>query len=351
MIPHSFYMQRCIALAAIAAGYTAPNPMVGAVLVHNDRIIGEGYHQFYGQAHAEVNCIREAELNDSGLIRESSLYVSLEPCAHFGKTPPCADLIISKKIPKVYVGCRDPFEQVNGKGIEKLQAAGIHVTTGILEADCKQLNKRFFTFHTGKLPYIILKWAETADGKIAGNDGNRLLISNPISNRLVHKWRAEEASILVGTETASADNPSLTTRQWKGKNPVRLIIDIDLKLPHDLHIFDGSVPTIIFNTKKDAEEGLTRYVLVRRDQSLPRQMMEALFNLDIQSVLVEGGRKTLQSFIDENYWDEARIIRNNKLVVGNGLAAPMLTGAVLNAQYPLGSDTISFYARSSTKSS
>jgi diaminohydroxyphosphoribosylaminopyrimidine deaminase/5-amino-6-(5-phosphoribosylamino)uracil reductase len=344
-------MQRCIELAAMAAGSTAPNPMVGAVLVHNDRIIGEGYHQLYGQAHAEVHCIRQAELHNKALLKESSLYVSLEPCAHFGKTPPCADLIISKNIPKVYVGCRDPFAHVNGKGIEKLQSAGIDVTTGILEAACRELNRRFFTFHTSKRPYIILKWAETADGKIAGNDDRRLLISNPLSNRLVHKWRSEEAAILVGTNTALADNPSLTTRLWKGKNPLRLVIDMELKLPQHLQVFDNAVPTIVFNTKKEAEEGSTRYVMVRKNESLPGQIIQRLFVMNIQSVLIEGGSKTLQSFINENCWDEARIIRNNKLVIGSGVPAPNLATAVVTEQYQLGSDTIAVYARSSSTSS
>src|SRR5258706_4656586 len=246
-------MYRCLQLAAPGAGYVAPNPMVGAVLVHNGRIIGEGYHQHYGEAHAEVNCINQAAL--SGLIDtipESTLVVSLEPCTHFGKTPPCADLIIKHKIPKVVIGCRDPFGEVNGKGIEKLKAAGIEVEQGVLEKECIDLNKRFFVFHTQHRPYIILKWAETADGFIApslpaapsinlwrpmegrieeDSTSRRLLISNEYTDRVVHKWRSEEAAILVGTNTVENDNPELTTRLWPGNSPVRLVVDMNLRLP------------------------------------------------------------------------------------------------------------------------
>ena len=231
-------MHRCLELAQLAAGNTAPNPMVGSVLVHNDKIIGEGYHQVYGQAHAEVNCISSVKPEHQGLIPQSTIYVSLEPCAHFGKTPPCADLIIKHQIPKVVVGCRDPFVQVNGKGIEKLQAAGIEVTVGVLEKECKELNKRFFTFHTEHRPYIILKWAQTADLKIAAEDYGRVLISNAQSNRIVHKWRSEEMAILVGTNTALFDDPELNTRLWPGGHPIRLVVDMNLRLPSSLKLFN-----------------------------------------------------------------------------------------------------------------
>ncbi|MFI5128490.1 MAG: bifunctional diaminohydroxyphosphoribosylaminopyrimidine deaminase/5-amino-6-(5-phosphoribosylamino)uracil reductase RibD, partial [Chitinophagales bacterium] len=253
-------MYRCLELAKLGAGQVAPNPMVGAVLVHDDRIIGEGYHQKYGEAHAEVNCIGQAAL--SGLtdaISQSTLYVSLEPCSHFGKTPPCTDLIIKHKIPKVVIGCRDPFKEVNGKGIEKLIAAGIEVQQGVLEKECIDLNKRFLTFHTQHRPYIILKWAETADGFMAPpapqggireeSVRQRLLISNEYTNRLVHRWRSEEAAILVGTNTIENDDPELTTRLWPGHSPVRLIVDMNLRLPSSLKVFNGQEETIIFNTK------------------------------------------------------------------------------------------------------
>lgn len=240
-------MHRCLQLARLGAGAVAPNPMVGAVLVHEGRIIGEGYHRQYGCPHAEVDCLQSVLEGDKHLIPQSILYVSLEPCAHFGKTPPCADLIIGHKIPHVVVGCRDPFPAVNGKGIEKLQAAGTHVEAGVLEAACRKLNERFFTFHQQHRPYVVLKWAQTADGKMAKDGPERLLISNAMTNRLVHRWRSEEMAILVGTNTAWADNPSLTTRLWPGPNPVRLVVDLHLRLPKNLHLFDASAPTLVFN--------------------------------------------------------------------------------------------------------
>jgi diaminohydroxyphosphoribosylaminopyrimidine deaminase / 5-amino-6-(5-phosphoribosylamino)uracil reductase len=344
MVAHSFYMQRCLELAAKAAGYTAPNPMVGAVLVHNDRIIGEGYHQVYGAAHAEVNCIKQAEQYNSHLVAESKLYVSLEPCAHFGKTPPCADLVIEKKIKEVYIGCRDPFDQVNGKGIEKLKAAGVAVTVGVLEEACRSLNKSFFTFHERKRPYIILKWAESLDKRIAGTGDRRLFISNGLSNRLVHKWRAETAAILVGTNTAKLDDPALTTRLWKGKNPLRLVVDMNLRLPLSLQLFDQSVNTIVFNAMKEEEQGSIRWVMIDKAQALPLQILGFLYKNNIQSVLIEGGAKLLQSFIDGGCWDEARVITNNKLVVGNGVEAPGLRNASLQNELRLDTDSIRIFS-------
>ncbi len=282
-------MQRCIQLARSAAGYVAPNPMVGAVLVHENRIIGEGYHQQYGGPHAEVHCINSVKEADRHLIPQSTIYVSLEPCAHFGKTPPCADLIIEKKIPHVVIGCRDPFKQVDGKGVEKLQAAGIQVTMNVLEQECKTLNKRFITFHKEHRPYIVLKWAQTANGKIAGEaGGERLLISNEFTNRLVHKWRSEEAAILVGTNTALFDDPSLTTRLWKGANPLRLVVDMNLRLPSNLQLFNKQVRTIVFNSLKHEEQENLLYYQVTQDVNLVHQIVNALYQLKVQSVLVEG---------------------------------------------------------------
>jgi diaminohydroxyphosphoribosylaminopyrimidine deaminase/5-amino-6-(5-phosphoribosylamino)uracil reductase len=266
---HEKYMRRCIELAQNGAGYVAPNPMVGAVLVHEDRIIGEGFHQHYGGPHAEVNCINSVSEEDRNLITRSTLYVSLEPCAHQGKTPPCADLIIVNKISEVVIGCRDPFKEVNGKGIEKLKGAGVNVIYGVLESECQQLNKRFFTFYTQHRPYIILKWAETADRKIAANGTERLFISNEQTNRLVHKWRSEEASILVGTNTALLDDPELNTRYWNGPSPIRLIVDMGLSLPSSLKIFNGKQRTIIFNTVKHLDDGNNLYYQVTEDVNLP----------------------------------------------------------------------------------
>jgi diaminohydroxyphosphoribosylaminopyrimidine deaminase / 5-amino-6-(5-phosphoribosylamino)uracil reductase len=356
---HTLYMHRCLELARLGAGHVAPNPMVGAVLVYKDRIIGEGWHQQYGHAHAEVNCIASVKEEDRALIASSTMYVSLEPCAHYGKTPPCADLIIRHKIPHVVIGCRDPFSKVDGKGIEKLLAAGIKVETGILEAEAKELNKRFFTFHTLHRPYVILKWAQTADGFMARatndaihNNGNgkhdRLLISNEVTNRLVHRWRSEEASILVGTNTALQDNPALTNRLWDGPSPVRLVVDMDLRLPVALHLFDRSQRTIVFNTIKETEEDGLRYYRVTRDVSLVPQVMNALYQLQLQSVLVEGGAALLQSFIVEDCWDEARVIINKTLTIQNGLPAPVIHTNVTGTTQ-LVNDEIVFYKSNSLK--
>ncbi|MCS3800330.1 diaminohydroxyphosphoribosylaminopyrimidine deaminase/5-amino-6-(5-phosphoribosylamino)uracil reductase [Chitinophagaceae bacterium OAS944] len=342
-------MQRCIQLAESAAGYVAPNPMVGAVLVHENRIIGEGYHQQYGGPHAEVHCINSVKEADRHLIPQSTIYVSLEPCAHFGKTPPCADLIIEKKIPHVVIGCRDPFKQVDGKGVEKLQAAGIQVTMNVLEQECKTLNKRFITFHTEHRPYIVLKWAQTANAKIAGEaGGERLLISNEFTNRLVHKWRGEEAAILVGTNTALFDDPSLTTRLWKGANPMRLVVDMNLRLPSSLQLFNKQVKTIVFNgLKHDEQENLLHYQ-VTQDVKLVHQIANALYQLKVQSVLVEGGAQLLQSFIDEGLWDETRVITNNEQIVANGLPAPRMQSGRLLKQESLFSDTLQYFVNPQT---
>jgi diaminohydroxyphosphoribosylaminopyrimidine deaminase/5-amino-6-(5-phosphoribosylamino)uracil reductase len=340
-------MHRCFELALKGAGYTAPNPMVGAVLVHNDRIIGEGFHQQYGEAHAEVNCINSVSEEDKHLVTASTMYVSLEPCAHFGKTPPCSDLIIEKKIPEVIIACRDPFKQVNGKGIEKLQAAGVKVTTGILEQEAKELNKRFLCFHASHRPYIILKWAQTADGKIAQDDFSRILISNEFSNRLVHRWRSEEAAIFVGTNTARHDDPALTNRLWTGPNPTRVVIDMHLQLPNSLQLFDGKVPTIIFNSVQHEERPNLRYYQVTEDVSIVHQVVNALYQLRVQSVLVEGGAKLLQSFIDEGIWDEIRLIRGNQSA-GAGIPAPIISNAKWRQRENMDTDTIEYFVNPQT---
>ncbi|MCW3091887.1 MAG: ribD [Ferruginibacter sp.] len=316
--------------------------MVGAVLVYEDRIIGEGYHQQYGAAHAEVNCINSVNANDKQLIDKSTLYVSLEPCVHFGKTPPCADLVIEKKIPVVVVACRDSYQEVDGKGIQKLRTAGIKVITPVLEKEALELNSRFFTFHTRKRPYIILKWAQTANGKIAAGNASRLLITNEITNREVHKWRSQEAAIMVGTTTALKDDPSLTTRWWPGNNPVRLVIDKELKLPRTLHVLDGSIKTIVFNSILNETDGELIYHKIA-GESFISGMMKVLHNLKIQSVLVEGGSKLLQSFIDEGCWDEARVITNNSLEIDGGISAPVLTNSAKSSSHTILTDTIQYY--------
>ncbi len=334
-------MQRCLDLATLGIGHTAPNPSVGAVLVHDGKIIGEGYTSPYGGPHAEVNCINSVSEADKHLIEHSTIYVSLEPCAHFGKTPPCADLIIRHKIKQAVIACRDPFEAVNGKGIDKLLAAGIEVTLGILEKGAIELNKRFFTFHQQKKPFIILKWAQTADGFIAPkNQSERLLITSEITNRLVHKWRSEEGGIMVGTNTALADNPSLTNRLWSGKNPVRILLDKDLRLPQHLHLFDGSVKTIILNSIKNETIGNLIFHQIDSNKSIPKQTCEALYFYQITSVIIEGGTKLLQSFVDEGLWDEIRVITNKNLVIGEGIAAPKMKGADVVSPFSIGDDLV-----------
>lgn len=338
-------MNRCLELAKSAAGIVAPNPMVGAILVHNNNIIGEGYHKKFGEEHAEVNCINNVKEEDKDLIKASTLYVSLEPCSHIGKTPPCADFIIEKKIKKVVIGCKDLNKEVDGKGIKKLQSAGINVTTDILEKECIEINKRFFTFQQQKRPYIILKWAESADGKI-GTEYERVLISNEYSNRLVHKWRSEEAAILIGTNTALVDDPSLTNRLWYGNNPVRLVIDINLRLPSHLRIFNKETKTIIFNKSKHEEDGNLIFYKLKEEDFLS-ELLKTLHNLQIQSILVEGGAKLLQSFIDKGFWDEVRIIRNEQLAISNGINSPELKKASFLNQEKYFTDTISYFLPSS----
>jgi diaminohydroxyphosphoribosylaminopyrimidine deaminase/5-amino-6-(5-phosphoribosylamino)uracil reductase len=354
------YMHRCIQLAKQGAGIVAPNPMVGAVLVYHNRIIGESYHQKYGEAHAEVNCINSVSEKDRPFISSAELYVSFEPCAHHGKTPPCADLIIAHKIPTVIIGCVDPFKQVAGKGIERLKAAGVEVITGVLQKKCESLNKRFFAFHLEKRPYVILKWAQSINGKIAPlhqQAGERIYISNQFTNRLVHKWRSEEAAILVGTNTAAFDDPELTNRWWSGKSPVRLIVDMNLRLPLSLEVFDGHQPTIIFNTQQHNMEnflssssqpgvGLSFYQLAKND-NLIKKILEACYQNNIQSIIVEGGARLLQSFIDEGVWDEARIITNQTLYIQKGLPAPELKNFTWQYKEDISTDKIDHYTNNS----
>lgn len=336
-------MHRCLELARMGAGSVAPNPMVGAVLVYQDRIIGEGYHRQYGGPHAEVNCLDSVKGEDLPLIPLATLYVSLEPCAHFGKTPPCSDLIIRNKIPKVAVGCRDPFPEVDGKGIEKLRRAGVEVICGVLEQACLDLNRRFFTFVTAGRPYIILKWAQTADGFIAGDGGDRLLISNDYTNRLVHQWRSEEAAILVGTDTALQDDPSLTNRLWTGGSPVRMVIDRNLRLPASLKLFDRQQRTIVINTVKAEEKKNLSYHKIPAAADTIEAVLSIAFQENLQSILVEGGAGLLQSFIDKGLWDEARVITNPILTIAKGLPSPVLQAYLPTQTEKIGTDILSTY--------
>lgn len=331
MTDAGFYMQRCFQLAEKGLGAVAPNPVVGAVLVHNGRIIGEGYHRHYGEPHAEVNAIRSVREADRHLIPESTIYVSLEPCAHHGKTPPCADLLIRERVKEVVIANRDPFPDVNGKGIEKLKAAGIKVTVGVEEAKGWQLNRRFFTFHTKHRPYVVLKWAQTADGFIGSADNERMLISDQLTNRLVHQWRSNEAGILVGRKTAAADNPKLDNRFWSGRPPVRLILDPNLKLPPELALFDRNFKTIVLNLLRGDEKGSEHllYKKINPELTLPAAILKALYEEKLQSVLIEGGRETLQSFIDAGLWDEMRVITNTGMLSGKGVPAPVMGAAAL----------------------
>lgn len=336
-------MSRCLQLAKLGAGYVAPNPMVGAVLVHDDTIIGEGYHKKYGEAHAEVNCINSVSDENKRLIENSIMYVSLEPCSHFGKTPPCSDLIIQQKIKRVIIGCSDIYEEVAGKGIEKLRNAGVQVVTGVLENESRDLNKRFFTFHNVKRPYIILKWAQSANAKV-GSKYERVLISNNYSNRLVHKWRSEEAAILVGKNTILQDDPELTTRLWKGKNPTRIVIDPNLELPASSKVFNREAKTIIYNVLKSASEENHQYVQLPKGNFL-QNMLLSLYEKNVQSVLVEGGAKTLQSFIGQDVWDEARVITNCTMILEEGIDAPEMKNFNLLGQENYFSDKIDYFNR------
>lgn len=341
-------MQRCLELAARGAGRVAPNPMVGSVLVHEDRIIGEGYHAQFGGPHAEVHCINEAiDRGFGALLPFSRLYVSLEPCAHFGKTPPCADLIIKHRIPEVVIGSLDPFPEVDGKGIGKLNAAGVQTSIGVLEQNCLDLNRRFFCFHTRHRPYIILKWAETADGFIAPADktGKRLMITNSLTNRLVHRWRSEEAAILVGTHTAELDDPALTTRLWPGASPVRVVLDLSLRLPKSLQVFDGLVPTIVISSVAKPDKGQIRYRQPASHQPLATAIAGILYQERLSSVLVEGGTRLLQTFLDEGCWDELRIIRNLRLKIGQGLKGPQWTGFPEEPGVKIGDDQLIYVRR------
>ncbi|MEG2514820.1 MAG: bifunctional diaminohydroxyphosphoribosylaminopyrimidine deaminase/5-amino-6-(5-phosphoribosylamino)uracil reductase RibD [Bacteroidaceae bacterium] len=319
------YMNRCIQLARNGACHVSPNPMVGAVIVCDGKIIGEGYHAKCGQAHAEVNAISSVE--NPSMLKRSTIYVSLEPCSHYGKTPPCADLIIEKQLAKVVIGCTDPFAKVSGRGIQKLRDAGIEVVVGVLQEQCKALIKHFVTFNTLRRPYIYLKWAESTDGFIDVNrtDGNPVILSSPLTSMLVHKRRAEVDGILVGTRTALLDNPSLNVRNWQGNNPLRIVLDRQLKLPKNLHLFDGSIKTLVFTSKECASLPMIEYVRIDFDTDILPQVIKHLYDRNIQTLLVEGGGKTLQTFINANLWDEAFVEKANCLL-GEGVKAPRKKG-------------------------
>ncbi|MBF91005.1 MAG: riboflavin biosynthesis protein RibD [Flavobacteriales bacterium] len=315
MTTAEFYMQKCLDLAQKGRANAAPNPMVGCVIVYDGEIIGKGFHEQYGQAHAEVNAVNSVK--DKSLLHSSTLYVNLEPCAHFGKTPPCSELIIEHKIPKVVIGCVDTFSEVSGKGIKKMEAQGIEVIYGVLNKESRELNKRFFTFHEEKRPYIILKWAETSDGFIAPeNQTEAFWMTSAESKKLVHQWRAEEMGILVGTETAIKDNPSLSVREVMGKNPIRFVLDKNLRLSSNLSIFDEQAITFLLTEKSMKDNQLEVDF-----NNLAKSICDTLYQQNIQSLIIEGGSKTLQTFIDVSLWDEARIF-TAPTQLGGGIKAP-----------------------------
>ncbi len=335
------YMRRCLQLAELGRPEVAPNPMVGSVLVYNDVIIGEGYHTKYGAPHAEVECINNVPADKQHLIPESTLYVSLEPCNHYGKTPPCTDLIIQQGIKKLVIACRDSYEKVNGTGIQKLKEAGIVVSDGICESEAKDLNKRFFTFHQQQRPYIILKWAQSADRYIS-EKGQSTKITNALTDRLVHQWRSEEAAIMVGTQTALTDDPLLTTRLVPGRNPVRIIIDKHLKVPSGHQIYNNESLSIILNAKKQEDVLNNSFYKIGEDENVLAVLISLLHHRMLTSLIVEGGAKTIQSFIDADLWDEARIITNQSMKLTDGLAAPVLLFSRLVSQIHLLNDRIEY---------
>ena len=316
----SLYMQRCIQLAQLALGNTYPNPIVGSVIVYNDQIIGEGYHKKAGTPHAEINAINSVE--DKSLIKESTIYVTLEPCAHYGKTPPCAEKIRELGFKKVVVGALDSHDKVNGKGIQMIKDAGIEVTTHMLENECRSINKRFFTFHEKKRPYIILKWAQSQDGFI-DKDFHPFAISNKTVNQLSHLRRSQEHAILVGTTTALRDNPSLTVRHIEGRNPTRILLDFNLKVPTHYNLYNNEAETIILNSQKEGKIDRIKFVKLNQNHDL-QEVMNLLYREQIQSLIVEGGAQLLNSFIQYNLWDEAVVITNKELQLANGTKAPNL---------------------------
>jgi diaminohydroxyphosphoribosylaminopyrimidine deaminase/5-amino-6-(5-phosphoribosylamino)uracil reductase len=326
-----FFMSRCLALAANAIGDVSPNPMVGAVLVYDGRIIGEGYHEQYGKAHAEVNCINNVKEGDKHLIKDATIYVSLEPCAHHGKTPPCADLIIANNIKQVVVGSDDRNPLVAGKGITKLRNAGIKVTEHVLQKECDFLNRRFMAFHREHRPYIILKWAESADGFFAPHDEKKMWLTNEYSKKLVHKWRTEEDAILIGTKTALIDDPLLTARLCEGRNPTRILIDMNLKVPQDSNIFNDDALTIVYNNHKEGLESGTVFIKVNSTNDLPQLIAADLYHRKVQSVIIEGGAYTLTQFIEQGLWDETRIFISPTLLNG-GIKAPSIAGSISHVQ-------------------
>jgi diaminohydroxyphosphoribosylaminopyrimidine deaminase / 5-amino-6-(5-phosphoribosylamino)uracil reductase len=340
MTPDELLIQRTFDLARLGIGAVSPNPQVGCVIVKDGEVIGEGWHRKYGEAHAEVNAV--ASVGDKEQLPGSTVYVSLEPCSHFGKTPPCSDLLIQHGVKKIVISNLDTNPLVAGEGVRKLREAGVEVVSGVLEKEGRELNKRFFTFHEKQRPYVILKWAQTSDGFVAHSNYESRWISNEFSRQVVHKWRSEEDAVLVGTKTAAHDNPNLTVRDWSGRNPVRLVIDRFLRLSDKLNLFDKSVPTICFNLLKHEEHPNLK--LVRLDeQDFIQQLSGYLHKEKIQSVIVEGGSQTLSFFIDSGLWDEARVFTSTRAFY-KGIKAPIFQGDLILREM-VSTDLLQIYKR------
>jgi len=343
---HEKYIKRCIQLAKNGKGTSYPNPMVGSVIVYNDTIIGEGWHKKAGESHAEVIAINSVK--DKSLLKKATIYVSLEPCSHYGKTPPCANLIVESGIKKVVIGIIDSNSKVSGRGILHLQKNGCDVIVGVLQQECFDLNRRFFTFHTKKRPFIILKWAETKDGFLDKNRGEKNdkspnWISNPYSQQFVHKMRAEEQAILVGTNTALIDNPSLTVRSWVGENPIRIVLDRVSKIPTNYNLLSDGIKTIVFSEVKHSVDSFGNVIFERIDfsKNVPEQICEVLYKYEIQSVIIEGGSQTLQSFINANLWDEAFVFVGTTNFK-DGLKAPEIKKVPIEIR-KISNDTLKIY--------
>lgn len=342
MNPDEKYMQRALQQAKLGGISVSPNPLVGAVIVHQDEIIGEGYHQKFGEAHAEVNAVNSVK--DQALLPESTIYVTLEPCSHFGKTPPCADLLVRSQFKRVVIAQIDPFSEVSGRGIEKLRNAGIEVECGILEAEAKELNKRFITFHTKKRPFVTLKWAQTSDGFIDRDRSEKTetginWISQPETQVVTHQLRTSEQAILVGWRTVQNDNPSLTARAFSGPNPIRIVVDPQLQAPKDATLFTDGLKTIVLNGKEDNLVDSVHYI--KLDQFSPESILSKLYELQISSVIIEGGAFTLTQFIDAGLWDEALVIVGEP-EFKSGMKAPVLSKMV-KRQVLLGKDLLNYY--------
>ena len=340
---HEKYMHRCLELAILGKGNVSPNPLVGSVIVYDDEIIGEGYHEKYGHSHAEVNAIKSVK--NKMLLEKSTLYVNLEPCSHHGNTPPCCELIAKHKIPNVVIGCTDSSKKVNGKGISYLKRENTKVTIGILEKECQWLNRRFFTFQSKKRPYIILKWAQTKDGfidKIRNKDDSGInWITSSKMKLLVHQWRANEDAILVGRKTVENDNPKLTVREVEGRNPLRIVIDPNLSLTNKYHIFNDEAKTLIFNYNKNENQNTNEFIKISKNSPV-NDILSKLYQHELSSVIIEGGASTIQHFIDEGFWDEARVIEGN-IRFKDGIISPQLN-CKKHSKLELNNDTIkTFY--------